>query len=741
MTRRHAPLGELRGRATRPSGPADKPGRIHEYVLWYGRDLQPPDQTELRAGPLTALLEDGDLRYIRLRGREIVRRIYVAIRDVNWNTIPAERSGMRVEQGDDRFRVTYASRHRKMEIAYSWHALIEGSPDGTLSFSMDGTAESEFNYGRIGLCVLHPEEVCAGQQYRAETPDGTVDGVLPLLIAPQRKVNGISQPLFGWFSHLKVSTVAGVEVNCDFEGDLFGMEDQRNWLDASFKTYSAPPAHGAYHRAHVGDEYGQRVTIRITDHPADKAVGAAGTERRSITRPLQTNSTQGKPRDALQPIKDRGPTLSLGAQLAGGLPRLGLGIATHKGELTSPEVELLGRLGLDHLRADLRLWDPAFRVEMAQAVRQAAALGCALELAVFVTDDAEAQLADLATAVVGGPAGHPGLAEVPVVRVLVFHEPRAAWETTPGRLVRLTRRLLAHLLPRAAFGGGTNGYFAELNRMPPQVAAMDVVSYTANPQIHAFDEASLAENLHTLATTVRTARMLCSDRPIAVSRLTLKAPFNQDAERLEAPDPAGELPSYVDPRQMSLFGAAWTVGAVKYLAEAGAASVTLYETTGWAGLMEKEAGCAEPSRFPSQPGMIFPMFHVLADLAAWKEVGTLVECISSHPLAVVGLGLRLGRGAGAPDEAGRPRGGWGILVANLGPTTRQITVGPFLGDSTRLTARVRHMNSITAPDAMFRPAQFRARWSTQGIRSEGMVVRVGPYGVATVEVTTQPGLP
>ena len=34
----------------------------------------------------------------------------------------------------------------------------------------------------------------------------------------------------------------GVRVACRMEGDAFEMEDQRNWLDASYKTYVRPLA-------------------------------------------------------------------------------------------------------------------------------------------------------------------------------------------------------------------------------------------------------------------------------------------------------------------------------------------------------------------------------------------------------------------------------------------------------------------------------------------------------------------
>ncbi|MEZ4515963.1 MAG: hypothetical protein R3C44_03665 [Chloroflexota bacterium] len=109
---------------------------------------------------------------------------------------------------------------------------------------MDGEAASDFRYCRIGFCVLHPIEGIAGSSYQAETPDGMVYGELPKLIAPQTIRDGLEEPLFPSCSNLIIATPTGIKIRTDFEGDLFEMEDQRNWTDGSFKTYCTPLALG-----------------------------------------------------------------------------------------------------------------------------------------------------------------------------------------------------------------------------------------------------------------------------------------------------------------------------------------------------------------------------------------------------------------------------------------------------------------------------------------------------------------
>ena len=60
-----------------------------------------------------------------------------------------------------------------------------------------------------------------------------------------------------------------VEVDIAFEGEVFEMEDQRNWTDASFKTYCRPLALPRPYTLEAGDEVRQRITVTV------RRVGAA----------------------------------------------------------------------------------------------------------------------------------------------------------------------------------------------------------------------------------------------------------------------------------------------------------------------------------------------------------------------------------------------------------------------------------------------------------------------------------
>jgi hypothetical protein len=383
-------------------------------------------------------------------------------------------------------------------------------------------------------------------------------------------------------------------------------------------------------------------------------------------------------------------------------------MASHGRDLSARELALLRPLRLGHLRADLHLGEPAYVEELERAVRACAALGCGLELALFVTGAAERELAEL----VGRLQG-----DVPIARFLVLHEQE---ETTAGRWVRLARQRLGPIAPTVPFAGGTNVYFADLNRHRPRIEDMDAVCYAITPQVHAFDEASLMEAVEAQADTVRTAQSFCAGRAIVVGPITLKPRFNPDATGPEPAPVPGELPAQVDPRQMSLFAAAWTLGSVKYLAESGAASLTYYETTGWRGVMETEEGAPLPERFPSGPGMTYPLYHVLRDLAECRH-GTLLECRSSDTLAVEALAVR-------------GEDGIHVLLANMTPREQRVVVGPLPAGA----AAMRLLDEDSAAAALFEPERFRATMKPVSMDGDHLRLHLRPYAVTHIMAGSQP---
>ncbi len=160
--------------------------------------------------------------------------------------------------------------------------------------------------------------------------------------------------------------------------------------------------------------------------------------------------------------------------------------------------------------------------------------------------------------------------------------------------------------------------------------------YSISPQIHAFTDTDVMENLDAQAETVRSARAIAGEKLVAISPITLRRRFNFHAAGDPPPTPAGELPDAVDVRQSSLFGAAWTAGSLKYVSESGASSVTYYESTGWLGVVER----TQAASFRSASARSRARCSRSTTRSRTRSSGPgprCSRCDSSDVLAVVGL--------------------------------------------------------------------------------------------------------
>jgi hypothetical protein len=251
---------------------------LSPQVIRTGTAEPAPEVLALRAGPVRVLYSDGDLRRISHGDVELARRIYVAIRDLDWNTLPGEIKDLKVADHGDSFAIRFTRRHRAGALDYEWQAEIDGRPDGTISYRMRGRALTDLPYAKIGICVHHPVAGYAGQAYLGITPDGPAAGQLPDAIGPQIHLDdGTDLPLFEPVKDLTISHASGGQVRFCFSGDLWEMEDQRNWTDASYKSASTPASLGYHHEASAGQVFDQSVEIRAAGFPpADRSAAADG---------------------------------------------------------------------------------------------------------------------------------------------------------------------------------------------------------------------------------------------------------------------------------------------------------------------------------------------------------------------------------------------------------------------------------------------------------------------------------
>ncbi len=631
--------------------------------IYYGQDVPLPEQIMLSAGPLSLAFEDGSLRTIKAGNAEVVRQIYSAVRDQGWATIIPQLTILEKQINSDSFHLRFKAEHLRGEIHFAWIGTIDGTADGIVTFDLDGEVLSTFQRNRIGFCVLH-SMAYGGQECVVERVDGTeIVGTFPQFISPH-------QP-FKDMRAIRYVVSPGVTAEVRFEGDTFETEDQRNWTDASYKTYCTPLEVPYPVTVEKGTKIHQRITVRLIEQ-----------------------APQGKSK-----LEGAALQFAVGGRTSP-LPKIGLSVASHGQPLTNLEIERLKALNLSHLRAELHFSKPDVEAKLRQAVNEARALNIGLEIALFLSTDPERELRMLRASL--------DVVKPTIARWMIYRDKEFV---TSEKWIRLAREILGDYDSSAGFGGGTDGFFSELNRNRPTLEGLDTVNYSLNPQVHAFDNVTMVENLAAQAVTLDSARQFCGDIPLTVSPITLRIRYNPVVATPEAPPPPGEPPSQVDARQMSLFGAGWTVGSVKYLAENGVSSLTYYETTGWKGVMETTQGTPLPEKFHSIPGSVFPTYHALADIGAFAG-GEVVASQSSAPELVDGIALRRG------DNVR-------VILANFGPVTQRVTLEGLVGDLT-----MQSLDETNAEEAMVKPEAYR---TLVGEKHNTTTIELKPFAIVRLD--------
>lgn len=555
---------------------------ISDNFLLVGRNTPPPEQIHLQAGPVSVIYEDGALRSFFLAGTEVLRMIYHAVRDPDWNTVIPDLKPEQFEKMADRFAILYTATYKGYGIEFEAGISFRGEKDGSITCSMKGLALNTFQKNRIGFCILHPVHTCMGKEVLIGHTDGTIEkSVFPVLVSPH-------QPFFD-IAFMEYKPEKDLMARIDFEGDVFETEDQRNWTDASYKTYSTPLALPFPVTMKRGTVIEQNVRFSLTK------ISPKVFFQSSAKQPVHINLTE-----QTTPF-----------------PAIGLLQSSRYPTLSESECSLLKKLKIDHLRVDLSFVEKSWKEKFSEANLTAKQLNVPLFLSLAFSDHPEN---DAASFIEIYAALSPKIDSV-----LIVDE---GTKVSNSEWFAPVRKLFKEKLNNVSIGAGTNAYFAEFNRNKPFPGEADFFAWSVNPQVHAFDYLTLVENLQAQADTVISARTFQPGIPLWVTPVTLKPRFNPVATRTET---SGiNYPSPPDPRQMSLFTAGWLVGSLKYLAEAGASKITFFETTGEKGLIQGPENSLWPADFPSHGGMIFPVFFVLNELLRYSQ-GRVMKTMVSQP--------------------------------------------------------------------------------------------------------------
>jgi D-apionolactonase len=543
------------------------PAKNSKNIFLFGTSKVDALPRVLKAGPITAVFDNGAIRYIRYGEHEVLRGIAYLLRDKNWATYSPTITKLKIDQGKSGFSISYYAECADAAQAMAYDVHVEASAKGTLKFTATGVPKSDFLTNRTGFVILHPLKGVIGAPVEVVHTNGKRRKTkFPKAISP-------GQPIFEIRS-LKHSVTPGLTATVLMEGNKFEMEDHRNWMDASYKTYVCSLLDPWPYTLKKGEAFTQTVTVTLS----------------------------GKPKSRPKSRSAAAISIALG-KASGKLPAIGVGIPMTQADASLSNANAIAAAHPTHLVCQI---DGRQSGQIAAATTFAALqrkLGKPITLEIILPAKAPAREE------VDAIASHVHAAKLVPAAVIVTHAhdlksfqpntPRP-WGPTYEEMASAARAAF----PGAKVGGGMLSYFTELNRKPPPKGVFDFLTHTVCPIVHAADDVSVMETLEALPSIFATARTIIGKAPYHLGPSSIACRDNPYGDEVTPnPDQGRYCLTDNDSRQRGLFAAAWNLGLVSAAAEAKLASVTLGATTGAQGFID-------------QAGKPHPVFHIFAELAA-----------------------------------------------------------------------------------------------------------------------------
>ncbi len=536
----------------------------------------------LATGDCAVELRDGALRRLTFDGLEIVRLIDHPIRDGDWRTVPLLTDSEQLDTAS----TAYARNFHTADgaISGSLRVRLNTTPDGAqLEADLTLAAQRPTRVNRAGFVVLHPLKHVVGQPVEVLHSDGNWRASR----FPERI--SASQPVFDIAGLRHV--VGHVRAEILFAGEVFEMEDQRNWTDASFKTYCRPLSRPRPYDFAVGETVHQRITVTL---------------RRNASKHAAAANTGSPPDSVIMPEIALAHEEALGGQ---------------------PDKTRLAALGVQGLLIRLNA-DDAARYEALRALTP----GMRLTLELVTGPDPGRELSRIAAACTAAGVTPARVIALPRTYLTSF-QPEGPWPAAP-RPMDLPP-LVRAAFPKAACGGGMLTNFTEVNRCPPDPALLDFVTFGTTAIVHAADDDSVIESLEALGDVLACARAIAGPAPLRLGLMSIGMRSNPYGASVAENPHGARLPMAMrDPRQSTSCAAAFAVGVAAAVARAGAASFAPAMTAGPLGLGTE-----------ANDSGLYPLYHITATLAA---LAGLRATISGEPAT----GLVIIRGEGGRGIAG-----------------------------------------------------------------------------------------
>ena len=583
----------------------------------FGTDVADGKKRTLTAGSITAVLDNGALRYISAHGTEVLRGIAFLVRDKNWGTYGPAIENLKIRQGKDGFKVSYEATCSDTTQGLRYEVNIEASAQGVLRFMAKAKPLTDFITNRTGFVVLHPLVGVVGEPVEIVHTDGKKQKTrFPKFISP-------GQPVFEIRS-LKHTVMPGVTATVLMEGNKFEMEDHRNWMDASYKTYVCSLLDPWPYSLKKGEAFEQSITVTVEGKPTVKAA------KPSAGIAVQVGAAKGR------------------------VPAIGIAVPMLEATTALKVVDEISAAALAHLvcQIDGRRSGADQAARAFQELKQKTSKPMMLEIVLSAKAPAMEEVAAIARAVRAGGL-LPDAIVVTQMHDLKSFQPNTArpWGPTYEDMAAAMR----HHFPGVALGGGMLSFFTELNRKPVPLGVFDFVTHSVCPIVHTADDVSVMETLESMPSIIASTRKMIGKTPYHLGPSSIACRDNPYGAAVAANPGEGRIClSDNDPRQRGLFAAAWNLGLVAAAARGGINVLSLGATTGHQGVIHEDG--------------LVPSYHVIAGLASASGAKRL-EAVSSTPNKVEAMAF----------ANGQKRGLW---LANLTGEPQTVKISGLTGAAT-----------------------------------------------------------
>ena len=523
----------------------------------------------IQAGPFSIQYHNGFIRRIMFGNREILRMIYFALRDEHWGTYFLNIEDEKIEIKESGFNISYHAHNKKDNIKiFEWQVAITGDATGRIKFTLRGQALAEVLKNRAGFCVLHPLRGLSGQTCDIRHPDSTNEpGKFPDFIAAENPFKDLTA--MRWRS-------GELSLQLTLEGDIFETEDQRNWSDASYKTFCTPLSKPFPSLMPKDTQISQSVLFEITSGPT--------------TNPQNDNTIQLKETETIVP-----------------LPNVGVGASTEVTDLSPAIQKQFSKIALSHYRVETNCLESSWSDSIVKEGAKGKMLQLTVELVFITTENFKEEIKQLLHVLEKN--------EFEVNQILFLSNAHVTEQPLIDYVDGLKEQFSGALL-----GAGTNYNFTEINRNHRKFRSLHFVSMSIDPQEHAIDDITLFENTEAQFDIIKSTRNIYPKQKIYISPVTLKRrfnPYSKDPKALVIPEP-----ERCDERQSEQFCALFTLASIKNLTAAGCESITYYQTVGKQGII-------------SAQGEEYPVYAMLRQVVKRNAEVQLLE--SSRPLEVDGM--------------------------------------------------------------------------------------------------------